>query len=277
MGKNYGKLVKNTYNNKYALVTGASGGLGREIVTELCHKGYNLVIIGRNMEKLEYFKNSLLTYENQRIDAIQCDITEEKDINRLFKYISNQKIHLDLVVNNAGLEVEGWFKDIPYEETINIAKINVVGTLNIIRRSIDYKAEKLTILTISSMAGFFPMPMKAVYSASKRFLIDLTRTLSYELKDDNVSFTVVCPAGMPTRIDILQKIKSQGFMGNLTTINFNEVVRKSLIKAEKGKLIYIPGRFNKFMTTVSMMIPKKTVVRMLGKRWKKTSRSKELE
>ena len=79
------------------------------------------------------------------------------------------------------------------------------------------------------------MPMKAVYSASKRYIIEFTRTSNYELKGESTHILTVCANGMPTRSDIVEKLKSQGTLGRLSIVNINKVVRISLKKLKKIK------------------------------------------
>jgi short-subunit dehydrogenase len=256
--------------NKYVLITGASGGLGREYTNQLLAQGFNLILVARNKERLDYFKDSLIINDKQIVLSFQCDVMKNEDVISLFNFIGNKGIKLHKIIHIAGLEVEGWFKETTHEDIIKIAQVNVVGSTNIIHRALDHKDDSLEILLMSSLAGYFPMPMKAVYAASKRYLIDLTRTLNYELNDDNIYITAVCPAGMATKMEIIKKIRSQGFMGNLTTVDVNIVVRKSLQKLEKHKTIYIPGKMNVFIMLVSKLIPRKRLTKTLGKRWKRT-------
>lgn len=269
MPKDSGKQVKSLLN-KYALVTGASGGLGREFVLELVERGYHVILLARNKERLDYFAHNLLLMDHQMVKTFECDITKDDQVKTVFDYLINNEIKIDMLINNAGYDYEGWFNKASHEDTISIAQVNVLGTLNMIHRILDVKAKELTIINVASLAGFFPMPMKAVYSASKRFIIELTRTLNYELKDDNVHLTVLCPAGMPTKIEVLNKIKALGLIGAMTTVNFNIVVKKTIDKALKKKEIYIPGWLNVFMLKISLLIPRRRLVKKLGKKWKRT-------
>jgi uncharacterized protein len=257
-------------SDNFALITGASGGLGREYTIQLLKQGYNLVLAARNKDRLDYFKDSLNLNEDQIVYSVECNVMHHDDVINLFQFLNKHHIKLRKIIHIAGLEKEGWFKDTSHDDIIEVASVNVVGSTNIIHRALEYKAEKLDILLMSSLAGFYPMPMKAVYAASKRYLIDLTRTLNYELKNEGVHLTAVCPAGMMTKPEVIQKIKALGYIGRITTVNFNVVVRKSLIKLDKHKTIYVPGVVNQIMLFLSRFIPKNMLVKSLGKRWTKT-------
>ena len=259
-------------SDKFCMVVGATGGLGREYSVQLIEQGYDLILVARNKESLKTFQDSLLRSYNRKVLIYSCSIMENQEVINLFKYLEENHIKLTKLIHIAGIEIENWFQDTAHDDVLRLVQTNVIGATNIIHRSLDFKADSLDILVMSSLAGFFPMPMKAVYSASKRYLIDLTRTLNYELKDESVHILAVCPNGMPTRVDIIEKLRSQGAAGSLSIVNINLVIRKSLKKLEKHKTIYVPGGFNRLLLLFSRIIPKSLLVKMLGRRWKKTSR-----
>ncbi len=257
---------------KWALITGATGGMGKVYINEMVKRNCNLVLVGRNENKLNELKNELLTDIDLTIHYLRCDLTNEEDIKNLFNHISKLNIKFDFILNVAGIENEDWFRNISLSDTLNIIKTNVLATTHIIKRSLDCKNERMYILNVSSMAGFFPIPMKAVYSSSKRYLIEVTRVLNYELKSEGVNVSVVCPAGMPTKDIIKRKIESQGFFGRLTTMDTEVVVKRSIDKMIKGKVVYVPGVLNSTLLRLSCVIPRNTLLKILGHRWKKTSK-----
>lgn len=252
------------------MVVGATGGLGREYSIQLIEKGYDLLLVARNEDKLKIFKNSLSRRYKHRVLTFSCDIVNDNEVIELFKFIKDSNISITKLIHIAGIEIEDWFKDTNHNDILRLAKTNVIGATNVIHRVLEVKADSLDILVMSSLAGFFPMPMKAVYSASKRYIIELTRTLNYELKDDSVHILAVCPNGMPTRADIVEKLKSQGIFGSLSIVNINQVIKKSLKKLDKHRTIYVPGGFNRLLLGFSRIIPRCILVKMLGRRWKKT-------
>lgn len=258
--------------SKWALITGATGGMGRVYIDEMKQRGYNLVLVGRNLDKLNLLKNQFSNEYEIEIVYMMCDLTKGADIKQLFEDISELDIKFDFVLNVAGIENEDWFNNVPLSDTLNIIKTNILATTHIIKKSLYCKKDRMYILNVSSMAGFFPIPMKAVYSSSKRYLIELTRVLNYELKEQGVSVSVVCPAGMPTRELIQRKINSQGFFGRLTTIDTKVVVKKSIDKALKGRVVFVPGVCNRVLLRLSYLVPRELLLKILGRRWKKTTK-----
>jgi hypothetical protein len=251
------------------MIVGATGGLGREYSIQLIEQGYNLLLVARNKGKLETFKNSLLRKYKRKILTYSCSIVSDSEVESLFEYIKKNDIKLNKLIHIAGIEIEAWFKDTSHADILRLANTNIIGATNVIHRALDVRSDSLDILVMSSLAGFFPMPMKAVYSASKRYIIELARTLNYELKGESVHILAVCPNGMPTRPDIIEKLKSQGAIGSLSIVNINKVIRKSLKQLEKHRTIYVPGGFNNILLGFSRIIPRSLLVKMLGRRWKK--------
>jgi short-subunit dehydrogenase len=256
---------------KYCLITGATGGLGRAFVYEAASRGYDLILTDTNNKDLENLSNGVYAKFNIKPDIVVADITKIEETKKIWLHLLNKKIRLSLVINIAGIDVEGLFELQESTDLLEIAKINVLGTLSILTECIKYQDNHLDIINIASMAGFYSMPYKAVYSATKSFIINISRSLDVELKDRNINVLAVCPAGLPTRADIIEKIDSQGVFGDLTTLNTSVVAKRAINKVKAKKQIYIPGVINQFIVGLSNIFPKKIQTFMIGKRWKKTS------
>ncbi len=258
-------------NNQYCLITGATGGLGRAFSFEAAKRGYNLLLVDLDEENLLSLKAGINNNYSVTVNIFSASITINDDILQVWDYLDDNKIKLDVLINVAGGDQEGLIASTDPSVQTWIAELNAVGTLRMLLNGVKYKSDTLRIINIASMAGFYPMPLKAVYSASKRFLIDLGYSLNDELNPQNIYITTVCPAGLPTRRDIIQKIDSQGLIGTLTTINIGKVAEKSFDKAIKKKKIYIPGVINQITVFVTMFIPKGVLTKMIGRRWRKTN------
>lgn len=252
---------------KWAMITGATGGMGRCYINEMIERGYSLVLVARNQEKIDKLVECLPN--DLKYFFVVCDLTKEEDIHKVFQFIKKQNIVLDFLINVAGVEYEDWFVNQDELDIMSIIKVNVLATSLLVKKSLEVKNTELYVLNVSSMAGFFPIPMKAVYSSSKRYINELSRVLHYELFDHGVFVSCVSPAGMPTKEIIKNKIESQGFFGRCTTIDTKKVVRKSVDFTLKKKIIFVPGRLNRFLLRISFLIPRNSMMRILGRRWKK--------
>lgn len=254
---------------KWAMITGATGEMGKAYIKEFLKKDCNLILIGRSQDKLEILKEELKD-SKQDVRFLSCDSRSNEQINEVYTYIQKQEIKLSYLCNVTGIENEGLFSDVLLDDILDIIRINVESTIHFTKKALECKAEKLYIINVSSLAAMYPIPYKATYASSKRFLVEFTRIINYELRNEDVNVSVVCPAGMPTRNEIVEKIKSQGFFGKITTVDTRKVCEMSLKGVEKGKVVMIPGFINRLSYHCSNIIPTAILIKILGKRWKKS-------
>ena len=130
------------------------------------------------------------------------------------------------------------------------------------------EGKKFTAVFVSSLASLFPMPLKATYAASKRFLLDFATALRQELRGEGVNVLALCPAGMVTTEKIAAAIRAQGFWGAVTTNPLEVVARKTLDRALAGKAIYIPGALNRTLSALGGTLPRTWVAGIVNWRWK---------
>lgn len=258
--------------NKNAMITGAAGGLGKAFVVEFARRGYNLFLTDINEENLKILADSITKCYGVKVDYKTLDFLDEKSFDEYWQHIRISGIKFNMLVNVAGVDFEGEFFEQHVKNIMNIAKINmlsVLGNTRMIIESID-TTDKFRVINVSSLAGFYAMPFKATYSASKTFINSISTALNYELKEYNGSITTLCPAGMATRSDTIESIKSQGFMGSITTLNTCDIVSNTIDYALKGKRVYIPGAVNNILKTLGTLLPKNIVSGLIYSRWAKT-------
>lgn len=123
------------------------------------------------------------------------------------------------------------------------------------------------LINVASLAAFSPMPVKATYAASKRFLLDFSLALREELRGLGATVTVLCPAGMPMTPETIEGIEMQGLIGHITTQNIGSVAAGALDAALRGRAVYIPGLFNRILQGLSALIPAQMAASLLGARW----------
>jgi len=129
------------------------------------------------------------------------------------------------------------------------------------------EAARFTVLFVSSLASMFPMPLKATYAASKRFLYDFALALREELKPENVSVMVLCPGGLATTNEAMSGIAAQGFWGSATTNKLEAIARKVVDRALKGKAVYIPGIINNALVFLGRIVPRSLVTAIVFSRF----------
>jgi short-subunit dehydrogenase len=253
------------------LITGASGGLGRAFVNECAKRNYTIIATDINQYGLDSIKKGIEYRFAKEIFTYQCDITSQESVDSLIKYLENNNFNIDMLLNVAGLDYEGGFIENGFQEINNIIQLNISGTLRITHEIISkrIKERPLYIVNVSSLAAEQPMPLKATYAASKRFLLDFSYALAEEMKSESVNVLALCPGGLATKETVIKAIEGQGFFGQVTTCNIERMVHQTINNVLKGKRKYVPNIFNKITAFLGGFIPITITTRILYKRWSK--------
>jgi len=179
-----------------ALITGASGGIGRDMALILSRMGYDLILVSRDVSKMEQVKKHLKT----DVQIISADLSVERDCFELYEAVKEQDI--DILVNNAGFGAFGRFWEIPLEKELNMLDLNVraVHILTKLFLSDFRKKDRGYILNVSSSAGFLAGPLMATYYATKNYVLRLTEAIYEELRKDgsHVHICALCPGPVNT-------------------------------------------------------------------------------
>lgn len=257
------------------LITGASGGLGRAFALECADRGYDILLTDINTEGLERVKNGILRQYDVRVYTKPCDITDDSDVDSLIKYAKDVDIKLDMLLNVAGIDYEGGFAANSFDNIKEILRVNIEATLRMTYKalSIRRKSGVFYIIFVSSLASMYPMPLKATYAASKRFLLDFSLALGQELKRANVKVLALCPGGMPTKTSCIEAIKAQGFWGEVTTNALEKVAHRAISGVLRGKKVYFPGIVNRLFSIAARIVPVGLITRLIFSRWHKAQAS----
>jgi short-subunit dehydrogenase len=202
-----------------------------------------------------------------------CDLAEPASRSQLFAHLQQSGAHFWGLINVAGLDYEGLFRERRREQIRSIVRVNIEGTLEVTHALLERRDPRFIfrIINVGSLAGFYPMPVKATYAASKRFLLDFSIALREELRPQGVTVTILCPAGMPTTASCIQGIEAQGIMGQLTTQDIGSVAARTLDQALRGRAVYIPGLLNQALWLLGSLVPPAALAKLIGWRWRKTA------
>jgi short-subunit dehydrogenase len=256
------------------LITGAAGGLGRAFALECAERGYDLLLTDVNAPGLERVKQGIGRLYDVNVLTQPCDITKEADVERLMAFARENGLRLDMLLNVAGLDFEGGFTQRSFESIEKIIRLNIEATLRITHKALLLRRRygRFHIIFVSSLASISPMPLKATYAASKRFLFDFSLALGKELKGENVSVLSLCPAGLPTTPEAIRGIEAQGFWGTVTTNRLERVVRRTVTRALRGRHIYVPGSLNRLFSIMARLLPATAVAELIYARWKRAQK-----
>lgn len=216
------------------LITGASSGIGKDMARVMAKKADELVLVARNVNKLEEIKKEL--EKDAKIEIISKDLSIEENC----KEIHNQVQNVDILINNAGFGDCGNFTKTSLEKDINMIKTNIIAYHILTKLYLTDMKEKNSgkILNVASIAGFMPGPLMATYYATKNYVVKLSEGIREELKKEHskVQISILCPGPVETNFN---KVANVDF--HLREANSMDVAQYAIQKLEKGKFYIVPG------------------------------------
>ena len=188
--------------NKVAIITGASSGIGLEIAKSYVKNGAYITICGTNEEKLKNAKEEIIkSYKNAKVLSIKADISNTNDITNLFAETKKIYGHIDILINNAGIAPAKALEETTDEEFINVLNINTVGTFKCTREAVKYMKENGgSIINTSSFVSIYGSSSQAAYSASKAAINGLTKSNAKELGKYKIRVNAVAPGVVMTEM-----------------------------------------------------------------------------
>jgi len=260
------------------LISGATGGLGKAFAVECASRGWDLFLTDQSPERLEVLAGSLQNTYRVKVQYRACDLTDVSARANFFEHLRANGLRVWFLINVAGVDYEGPFYEQTCQQIRSIIRLNVEATLEMTHTMLEFRDPTTTfrIINVASLAAFYPMPEKATYAASKRFLLDFSLALREEVRSLGATVTALCPAGMPTTQESVEAIEAQGLMGQLTTLDIGEVAAGTLDSALRGRVVYIPGITNRVLQFLGGMFPTSLVVSLIGMRWKSARQKRGL-
>ncbi len=184
-----------------ALVTGASSGLGAEFARQLAPYARRLVLVARRQERLEELRGSLSSlFPNLDVRIYRADLCDERERAALAGWLEEQNLPVHLLVNNAGLGDHGDFLGSDYARVKAMIETNITALTHLTHALLPRMVAggRAAVLNVSSVAGFFPLPNMAVYSATKAYVTSFSEALRMELRPKGITVTALCPGPVPT-------------------------------------------------------------------------------
>lgn len=217
-----------------ALITGATSGIGEALANVLYDMGSNLILVGRNKEKLEELKNKF----GRKAKVVDIDLSSTYNCMELYEICKNEK--LDVVINNAGFGDCGYFTETNLNKELDMINVNVkaVHVLTKLFLKDFVKHNRGFILNVASIAAFAPGPLMATYYSTKTYVVSLTKQINEELKKENSNVYVgcLCPGPVDTNFNNVA-----GVIFNAKGLTKEYVAEYAVKQMLKKKTIIIPG------------------------------------
>jgi short-subunit dehydrogenase len=253
-------------NTKYALITGATSGIGLELAKLFAKDHYNLIIVSRNQQELDKTAQEL---QQNGIDVIAMakDLFNRDEAFSLCEEVKRTGIHVDVLVNDAGQGVYGEFKDNDIDRELKIIDLNI-GALTILTK--HFLKEMVSrnegkILNVASIASETPGPWQAVYHATKAYVLSLTEAIREEVKDTNITITALQPGVTDT--DFFNKAgmnNSKAVQDKEAMANPADVAKDGYDALMAGKDKVVSGFKNKLQMAMGNVTPDSTLAHMVN-------------
>lgn len=244
----------------FALITGASKGIGKNIAEEFARRGINVLLVARSKDLLSQVCDDIARQYNIKAFYLAADLSQPSSPGQVLAWCNTNNYNVNILVNNAGYGLSGLFDKYTEKEHADMLQVNVVSLVqltSLFMPVLKSQPSKAYILNIASSAAYQAVPYLSLYAASKSFVLSFSRGLHYELKKTNVSVTCVCPGAtdtdFPQRANIGEKGKKAAEKFNMRP---EEVAKIAVEKMFAGKSEVITGFINKLGAALAWLAPK---------------------
>lgn len=257
-----------TADANWALITGASSGIGKALAFEFAAGGFNVFLTGRDKARLDDVATECSGKHRVETEVVSADLSSREAVDALVAGLNDKPRRFEVLVNNAGFGVHGAFATADIEENIRLLEVQLSAALRLTRAVLPGMLSRGSgkILNVASVYSFSPVPFQSVYAASKAFLLSFSQSLESELKGTGVTVTVFCPGITQTefraRAGIAEKRRDSG----MTATDAAHVAFSATLS---GKRIVVPGLVNRLFALVTRLLPPGAVpglVRFINRR-----------
>ncbi|MBC6479100.1 MAG: SDR family oxidoreductase [Hormoscilla sp. GM7CHS1pb] len=244
-----------------ALITGASSGIGYELSQIFAENQYNLVLIARRQEKLQEIQANLKKNYQVNVIVISQDLAQNNAAQVLFDTLNQQKIKIDVLVNNAGFGDYGFFVESNWEKMQQMIQLNIMTLTHLTRLFLPGMIQRSQgkILNLGSIASFQPGPLMAVYFATKAYILSFTEGIANELQGTGVTATVLCPGPTASEFQVTANQQASKLIKGKKLAKAAEVAQLGYQALTQGKTVVVHGLTNKLLIFSNRLAPRNLV------------------
>lgn len=246
----------------YAIVTGASAGLGKEFARLFAKDGHNLVLVARRKEELDALARELESAHSVKSLVIALDLSDRGAPKRIYDEVKAAGVDVEFLVNNAGFGSNGSFAELDAGRELSMIDVNIASLVHLTRSFVaDFVARgRGRILNIGSTAGFQPGPYMATYYATKAFVNSFSEALAFELKGTGVTVTLSCPGATATEFSAVAGNNNTALMKRAGLGEASTVAQEAYAAMKQGKRTIIHGFKNKAGVQALRVSPRASVL-----------------
>lgn len=249
---------------RYALVTGASSGIGYELAKLLAKDGKNLVVVARSQDKLEALKIEIESKHGTIVKVLPADLADPKAPPEIFNELEKEHITVDVLVNNAGFGVWGKFSETDLQEELEMIQVNVTSLIHLTKLFLKGMLENKSgwILNVASLCAFTPVPLESVYCGTKANILHFSEALANELKGTSVSVTCLCIGLAKTGFHKRARMESAR-AAKRKMMDAATVAQAGLDALKRGQVISIPGLQYRVWPLLVRFAPRNLITRIM--------------
>ena len=252
------------WRGKWALVTGASAGIGWAFAEQLAAGGTHLVLTARRKARLDELATRLSSRHQVKVETFVANLAQPGAPDAIYAYTQGKGIAVELLVINAGFGAHGEFRKIALARQLEMVQVNVSAVLHLTHLFLPPMMERRSgdILIVASTAGFQGVPYISAYAATKAFDLLFAEGLAEEVRQYGVRVCALCPGSTATEF---HEVANQTVKGSRIKESAEKVARVGLEALASGKSYVISGLHNYLSTHSQRLVPRRTVNRMAGK------------
>ena len=249
----------------FAVITGASRGIGAEYARRLSTRGFDLLLVSRDEARLKALETELLKAHPIEVETETLDLAQPNAGHELYVSVRKRRESVDLLINNAGFGMYGDFATMALPRIQEMLRLHVNTVVDSTRLFLPSMIERQSgaIINVSSIAGFFPIPYMTEYAATKAFLVAFSEALAEEVKASGVHVQACCPGHTKTDFHRTAGVKPRNL---LKTQSVQEVVEASLRGLDKGRTRVTVGWQGRLFDLLIRYTPRTMLIRMAGNR-----------
>jgi uncharacterized protein len=253
-----------TWSGKWALITGASAGIGLEFAKLLAAGGTNLVLTARRVDRLQKLASGLSAQHRVQVEVFSADLLRPEAPVEIFKFTAGKNIEVELLINNAGFGAFGYAYEIPVEKMLEMIQVNCSAVVHLTRLYLPLMVARKhgDILILASLASFQAVPFNSVYAATKAFDLLFAEGVAEEVLEFGVRVCALCPGSTTTEFQQVAQQPARVFKSSETA---EKVARVGLEALAAGKSYVISGFMNRLMKEGQRLAPRRYVTRTAAK------------
>ncbi|AIQ51335.1 SDR family NAD(P)-dependent oxidoreductase [Paenibacillus sp. FSL R7-0331] len=250
---------------KTVLITGVSGGIGKELADRFAKDGYDLVLVARSESKLVELAKEYKDKYDTRSTIIAKDVASHGVPEEIFTDLKERGIIVDYLVNNAGFGLYGTFLETNLEQEMNMIDVNIKALTIMTKLFVPdmVKRSQGGVMNVASLVAFFPGPMMSVYYATKAYVLSFTEALENELSGTGVTVTALCPGLTSTGFVDRSGMGASKLFQSGAIMEAGQVAEEGYRGFLNGKTLIMPGARNRLMKIFPRFLPRKMVTRIV--------------